>query len=561
MAFVEELLAYACSRFEEGNYSEALENFILAYNEGYEQEWILENIYRCYIAGNESEFQTSYEQCCIYEDIPYELCTLDFAPYKEGEYFIYDKIEKMFLGKISVQEIGKIGEPEQEFSDVAAMFDWDWREYQKVLKWAMCRKVYVICKDKNRAVSFCKIPELADYFSRLTIFTNKESYQAYFHKHTGVYLPKCFVSDEQGVQELKQIWEEEHAYRLTEEGRNRDNILLTIGIPTRDRGYLALDKVKKLLDMIYDAEIEIVVSKHNVMLYQEEYEKISLIPDARLFYKDHVEGLALKVNLRNTFELARGKYVLLVSDEDNVLLTALDHYLAVLQKNPELYFVRPRTVVQSFFIDKTQQAKKGIEAFSIAVFSNNYFSSSIVRREAFLQLPFDKIDEYAVDNIFYRSYPHEWWFSMLLLEGDYRMDRVCLISEGEGVGEKEAEDYMKAGEAEQAVLVAKEDGLPSYATYESRLEQFKGYIAFIHFIEDRGIDIVKEGVSAAIGKTSHLLNIAYSIYKYKQSEIEDVLEKYIRLCKNAIDEFSFDDTQKIDLLQQVRFYAERIAED
>ena len=44
MMLAEELLANACSRFEEGNYSEALENFILAYNEGYEQEWILENI-------------------------------------------------------------------------------------------------------------------------------------------------------------------------------------------------------------------------------------------------------------------------------------------------------------------------------------------------------------------------------------------------------------------------------------------------------------------------------------------------------------------------------------
>lgn len=49
----DQLLVYACEQFERGVYDKALEIFILVYDKGYEQEWILENIYNCYMAGNE----------------------------------------------------------------------------------------------------------------------------------------------------------------------------------------------------------------------------------------------------------------------------------------------------------------------------------------------------------------------------------------------------------------------------------------------------------------------------------------------------------------------------
>lgn len=43
-----ELLEYACLKFEAGRYGEALEAFILAYQKGYEKEWILQTLYECY---------------------------------------------------------------------------------------------------------------------------------------------------------------------------------------------------------------------------------------------------------------------------------------------------------------------------------------------------------------------------------------------------------------------------------------------------------------------------------------------------------------------------------
>ena len=46
----QELLAYACRKFEEKEYEAALEAFILSYSRGYEQEWVIETIYQCYVA-------------------------------------------------------------------------------------------------------------------------------------------------------------------------------------------------------------------------------------------------------------------------------------------------------------------------------------------------------------------------------------------------------------------------------------------------------------------------------------------------------------------------------
>ena len=58
----EELLyTYACEKFEQQKYDEALEAFILLYGKGYERDWIKNSIYQCYVDGNESQFKSVFE--------------------------------------------------------------------------------------------------------------------------------------------------------------------------------------------------------------------------------------------------------------------------------------------------------------------------------------------------------------------------------------------------------------------------------------------------------------------------------------------------------------------
>ena len=169
----EEILAYGIQQFEEKKYDAALDAMVLAFTKGYQREWILANIYSCYMDGNEAEFRECYNTCCIYKDISYTECCLDFIPYKDSEYYIFDKMEQKFLGIVSVQEMFQAEELKREFDDVAIELDWDWRKYKESLKWAFKHKVYAICHDRKRAASFCKIPEFVDCFRKIKAFADK----------------------------------------------------------------------------------------------------------------------------------------------------------------------------------------------------------------------------------------------------------------------------------------------------------------------------------------------------------------------------------------------------
>ncbi len=245
----DELLEYGIQQFEKEIYEEALEAFVLLHMREYNQEEILKNIYSCYMEGNEGQFRETYGRCSIFKEIPYEECLLDFVPYKEGEYFIYDKLKRGFLGTLSLPEIEREKELNREFDDIAVELDWDWRLFKPALKWTGKHKLYAICHDKRRSVSFCKIPEMEKYFQKVFAFGDREEYRQYFHTNTSVFLPRFFWGNQDDKLALAHIWEEEHAYRLTPQGRNTENVVLSIGIPTHDRGNLALEKVVNLLTM------------------------------------------------------------------------------------------------------------------------------------------------------------------------------------------------------------------------------------------------------------------------------------------------------------------------
>ena len=203
----EDLLEYACEKFQACKYEEALKGFVLAYAKGYEREWILDNIYNCYMAGNEKQFCTAYERFRDKVNVPYEECILDFVPYREGEYYIFDKELQEFRGIFSIQELQETSIDETmreiEFSAVALKFDWNWNLEKHILTDGLERKIYAICHDLKRSVSFYKIPELTDYMKNVMVFSGWQGFQTYFHENTSVYFPKIFYGSEE---EKKKIY-------------------------------------------------------------------------------------------------------------------------------------------------------------------------------------------------------------------------------------------------------------------------------------------------------------------------------------------------------------------
>lgn len=536
-----EVLSYACGKFEEQKYEEALEGFILAYAKGYERQWILENIYNCYMAGNEHEFRKAFEACGCGTGISYEECILDFIPYREGEYYIFDKEQQAFWGIFSVEELqnteADFAIQKLEFSDISVELDWNWKKKIGILTAAKRKKIYAICHDRYRSVSFCKIPELGSYMQNVRIFSSREEFQKYFHDNTSVYLPGSHHGTEESQLAIQEIIKQEHAYRITPVGRDTGNILLTIAIPTYNRGGLLLDRLENLLSMDYDAEIEILVSNHGTVKYKEEYQKASQIRDARLHYVDHGEELPYMENWRRAVGLSKGKYVLLVSDEDDVIIGALEHYLGVLSENPDVGIIRARTMEQAAYIEEDKYAKRGYEAFREGFLRQNYLSGMFFRRKDFIESHFEKLDVYR-GNSFYDNYPHEWWFATLCFLGDYMEDSTCLIVEDASL--------LPAKAAKKERGEVEEISLPVYAKYEKRFEQAEGYLAFLRLMRDKGNaeeELIQAALELMIRKTAMMLIISYQ-FGDKKDIIQEVIDHYMEFYSNALDEFHLSEERR-----------------
>lgn len=550
-----QLLEYAIGRFEQGAYDEALEAFVLAYCKGYECEWIIENIYACYMQGNEPEFHAVYASSAAAVRCAYEDCVIDFIPYKEGSYYLFDKEQCEFRGVFSIAELEQ-AQPDaifeqMEFSAAALAMDWNWGQVLSVLTEAKRRKLYAICSDMKRSLSFFKVPELAEYMKNVMVFADEQEFSQYFHTNTSVYLPHAVFGNEADKETLTDIIDREHAYRLTPEGRSTDHVFLTIAIPTANRGNLVKKRMEQLLQTTYDAEIEITISKNCMDLYQEEYDEIGKIKDARLHYHDHGKALAPQVNWHYAVEMAHGKYAMFVSDEDEVQIYQLEHYLRLLADHPDVSVMRAKTAKQYQYLEERTYAKQGREAFEASFLAQNYLSGLIVRREDFLAEDFLQLERDYNENRFYLSYPHEWWCAMLCRRGAYFAEPVVLIQERDSVLVEESKKLENIGAREQGSSFAENTVLPQYATYESRLIQFEGQVEFIRLYMGDDMEGAKSALLMSIRKVCYLLELARSL-KYEREKFLDATEKMVSMAIDFVDSFAFSDQQKLYVLQQLQ---------
>lgn len=545
-----ELLDYACDKFQACKYEEALEGFILAYTKGYEREWILENIYNCYVAGNEQQFRNVYERFRYKVDIPYEQCALDFIPYREGEYYIFDKELQEFRGIFSMYELQETTIDQTmlkvEFSPVGLQFDGNWNMKKHILTDGLERNIYAICNNVRRSVSFYKIPELADYMENVRVFSNWAEFQSYFHDNTSVYFPKIFYGTEKEI--FLHILNQEHTYRLTPEGRNSDNILLTIGIPTHDRGVQLLQRLDNLKKMFFDAEIEIAISKNGKHFYQDEYKNAEKMQaeDARITYVGCEEELTLSQNWRRVVEIAKGKFVLMVSDEDDVILDALEHYLKFLNNHSGLGYVRAKTVVQYSSLKENGYFERGEDAFLNGFLRQNYLSGCIFNRKYFLEAHIETTEQKFCNNFFYTLYPHAWWQAIMSFYGDYAVDIIPLIHEGDACifdEIKQYEEMRKEGKVIEELCgqgVDGYEGLTRVSEYQSRLDQFQSGMQLVKDFEMLNEELKGKALIVFVRKTLFLMDMVRKEYHYKEKEFPEYLGKMVELAVEVVHEFHFN---------------------
>ena len=96
-----------------------------------------------------------------------------------------------------------------------------------------------------------------------------------------------------------------------------------------------------------------------------------------------------------------------------------------------------------------------------------------------------------------------------------------------------------------------ECGIPKYATYESRFEQFQGQVEFLKVFTDKDILATWSGLVISIHKLALLLNVART-WHYKEEFYQNVIDEFARITMEAMDQFEFDDRQQLGILLKIK---------
>lgn len=251
---------------------------------------------------------------------------------------------------------------------------------------------------------------------------------------------------------------------------DRETILMTISIPTYNRGELALSLVTYLIDERkkhgLEGCVEILVSDNGSIKGQSEYESISKLADREenLIYFRFDENRFFAGNMENVLKRARGRWCLILSDEDRVDFEGLEAYLAYLITHPEISVMKGLTSGQYRDI-KGRYAKAGSDAIDEFYLRGNYISGIIYNKQVLTEKIVDHmILKYKKNNRAYYHYPHLFYDAYCLLNGAFASSDVKLVDEGE------------------PAYVENKQGVYLYSTAEERISQGIGYLEQIREI-------------------------------------------------------------------------------
>lgn len=271
----------------------------------------------------------------------------------------------------------------------------------------------------------------------------------------------------------------EHLFLSPSEQGNRfmpsgdEKILLSICIPTWNRGGRALTSVQHILQLA-EVAIEIVVSDNGSQDPDGKYRELSLLDDPRLIYHRNEENIGFGRNLLKSLELAKGKFVFLLSDEDLVCLETLPRLMQVLRGEPDLAIVLGSRMTapgisgdtNTRIVDRNLLLHCGQEALLGYGFNNNYISGTIynrdlIRQQRLFERVWKKIDEHAV-------YPHLYIEALLCTQGNlrYLTESLCLVGQEES---PPGATYLGTG--------------PAYS-FEARLRQHKLFTEILLEVTD-----------------------------------------------------------------------------
>ena len=160
--------------------------------------------------------------------------------------------------------------------------------------------------------------------------------------------------------------------------------VLSICIPTYNRGEFAYAAAKHLLDNWAGDEIEVVISDNNSE--DNTQQLIESIKDCRLKYYRNEENLGAAFNTHLSFLRATGEYAYLTSDEDDLDIKQIPYLLDFFKNNPNVsVFVGggDLTYTQKRFPDAVYT--NAFEALKAIAFKTRYMTGIIMNQRLYTE--------------------------------------------------------------------------------------------------------------------------------------------------------------------------------
>lgn len=539
-AIAEFYSSYAYFLFSCGEYATFFEIYIKAQKYGYSSEERRQFIYNSFIEPNIEVMKSNYTKnmekmkskgfsgkAIEFDTLTYWLITTG----NKNEYYVYDKETDCIRNKISLNinntdpynfETSKVS------SDYLLIENRDEKAiYENISEVISSRKrIYVIMNDRQELLSYFQGFLIDDkLLDKLTIFDNEGSFKQYFTNNSN-YLPRTILGSSEDIEKYQKIIEEIHQYRLTDEGRSGDNILLSICMPSYNRGKRAYDNVIHTLKSELDEEIEIVLSNSGSNNENQAfYEDIDKIDDSRISYFkfDINEGFSLSAVCR-PLKLGRGKYVLLLSDEDLLDLNELKSVVDIIKSSEKnISVIRPKSDGQIHvpFIGIKEAGKDAMYTFML---TSTYFSGTIYNKQLLREY---KMIEYVEKN---QNNPSCCFYPQMILE-------ILLSQYGSILGLDNI--LIKEGQAENIshpqVDIGKKE-IYNYATIESRIDQHKGWFDVIKELKitEDNFKILRELYMIICRKTRFLIDLSIRVF-YSQDDESMINKKLEEISVQMIE--------------------------
>ncbi|MEN1989173.1 glycosyltransferase family 2 protein [Paenibacillus hubeiensis] len=517
-----------------GHYDRAIGMFKLAQEVKYSSD-IDELIHQAFILPNMAEFEQNYNTNISslrtatspksFSELPYYLIPTEV----ENKYYLYHKSKKTIedsfeLFKKKSEQVGNSGMIDfsasflyvEKYEIGNALFD-----LTRIVE--EHRECFAIVEEYDKFLSTLQ-GGLAEKLGELTLFASYIELKQYFETQ-GNYLPRNIVSYSAGIQKAKSYIQHLHRRRLLTQNKRRDRVLLSICIPTYNRGHRALENVIQSLNTAYDYELEIVISNNGTRnATMPFYEEIRNYPDSRITYFEFEENQGFYANVVNVCRVASGRFVLLLSDEDLVDLHVLEKIMSFLQLEPDVALLKTSTTTQGIF--QEEAAFAGEEALYKFMLSSNYMSGLILNNELLVQKKvIERIDElYVAGNITTLIYPHMCWELLMCQYGNVHSTSLVLVREG----------MPEQMETEYIVKVNSSAEVPEYATVGSRLAQHNGFFEIMVGMDistDAGV--LQNMYLNLCSKTFWLMKISMDCF-YKsfssKEELTQILNDTYRFC-------------------------------